>query len=85
MPAGQLGAGLLDDPLPDRVDQTCFFSDRDELVRTQRSPLGVFPPDQGLGADDVSVGERDHRLKAQGELIPFNSVVQVRRGRETFL
>ena len=56
LPAGQGGAGAAQHPLANRQNQPALLGQRNEQARRDKAALRVLPAQQGLGADDASVG-----------------------------
>ena len=68
-PFGGLPARLMQNPFPDRHDQTVLFGHRDELAGRHIAAFGMPPTQKRLERIHPPVGRRDDRLKMEFELL----------------
>ena len=76
-PLQALGAGHLDDPAADLVDQPGFLGHRDELVRWNIAALGMLPAQQGFHYPDLLAVNIVLGLVVDAELVLFQRGAQV--------
>ena len=76
-PAGELAAGLLQHPTPERDDEAGLLRQSDERTGRHQPALRVRPADERLEADDALLLERDDRLVVQLELVPVEGAAEV--------
>ena len=69
IPALSLGAGLVQDQLPDLVDQACLLGYGDELLGADQADLRAHPSGQRFQADKAAGGGIHLRLVVDRELM----------------
>src|ERR1700679_1923304 len=70
-------ASLIQNPRPDRNDQTGLFGQRNESGWRYHAPLRMRPTQQRLDADGPSAPGRETRLEMQDELATRHSGTQI--------
>src|SRR5690606_32295610 len=81
LPAAHVGAGALQDPLPDGHDEPALLGYRDELGGLYLAEPGAVPAQQGLRAADVAAMHADLGLVVEHELAALDRVAQRRLER----
>src|SRR5665647_2937629 len=76
-PGLRLATRLVEDPVPDRDDQSGGLGSADELSWGDQSALGTVPADQGFGANGDRVADTDDGLIEDLELVVDQCVSQV--------
>jgi len=76
LPSLVLDAGLVQDPLPHRDDQTGAFRDRDKIHRPDQAEFRVLPADQRFRPDDLAGRQINLRLVIEDELFAFECATE---------
>ena len=83
LPAPRVAARLVQNPLPDRDDQTGLLGERDEVGRRQEAAVRVLPAHEGLHAHDRAGFHRDLGLEVDPELLTLDRLPECVLGVET--
>ena len=69
-PVRRLGAGRMEHPVAELVDQAGLFGDRNELRRRNHAAVGMAPAQQRLAGGDLAILQVEHGL-----IVNFQSVI----------
>ena len=75
-PRGGVATRFFEDPRADVDDQSGFFCDGDELVRSDETEARAFPSQQRLEASDRAGVGRDERLTEEPQLVARERLAQ---------
>src|SRR5690606_38094335 len=75
-PLPRLPAGLVQQPAPDRQDQTAAFDDVDEFAGRAHAAFAVVPAQQGLGGDPAAAGQVDLGLEVHPHVAGLERLAQ---------
>ena len=84
-PFRRLPARRADDPLAQRTNQPRPLRERDELVRSDCSALGVVPAREGLHGHHPAGRELDHRLAAERQPVVLDRLPEPSRQAQPLL
>jgi hypothetical protein len=73
------------DPRTDVVYQPRFLGNRNKLVRSNETALGVLPPDQGFGGNDPVVSRERDGLEVENELVFPDGLLKILSDRKVLL